>query len=79
MQKCYMNEDEAIVTSMNLYSFSQQNNDEMGIYVKKKDDPELYNDILNEVQRLLTISEKKEKPDEPITKIVDKKKWYRNF
>jgi phosphatidylserine/phosphatidylglycerophosphate/cardiolipin synthase-like enzyme len=74
-----MNEDEAIVTSMNLYSFSQQNNDEMGIYVKKKDDPELYNDILNEVQRLLTISEKKEKPDEPITKIVDKKKWYRNF
>ena len=23
--KCYMNEDEAIVTSMNLYSFSQQN------------------------------------------------------
>jgi len=84
--KCYMNEDEAIVTSMNLYSFSQQNNDEMGIYVKKKDDPELYNDILNEVQRLLTISEeirvsvkkvdkeKKQKTDEPITKIVDKKK-----
>ena len=84
--KCYMNEDEAIVTSMNLYSFSQQNNDEMGIYVKKKNDPELYNDILNEVQRLLTISEeirvsvkkvdkeKKQKTDEPIAKIVEKKK-----
>ena len=41
-----------------LFEFSYSlNNDEMGIYVKKKDDPELYNDILNEVQRLLTISE----------------------
>lgn len=55
--KCYLNENEAIVTSMNLYSFSQQNNDEMGIYLTKENDPDLYNDIYNEVQRLLTISE----------------------
>lgn len=55
--KCYINENEAIVTSMNLYSFSQQNNDEMGIHVTKNNDPELYNDIYKEVQRLLTISE----------------------
>ena len=55
--KCYLNENEAIVTSMNLYSFSQQNNDEMGIHVTKKNDVELYEDIFKEVQRLLTISE----------------------
>lgn len=55
--KCYLNENEAIVTSMNLYSFSQQNNDEMGIHVTKKNDAELYEDIFKEVQRLLTISE----------------------
>tara|TARA_B110000902_G_scaffold245576_1_gene299834 strand:+ start:1484 stop:2230 length:747 start_codon:yes stop_codon:yes gene_type:complete len=54
--KCYINEKEAIVTSMNLYSFSQQNNDEMGIYVTKEQDAELYHDISEEVQRLLTIS-----------------------
>lgn len=42
---------------MNLYSFSQQNNDEMGIYVTKENDSELYKDIFNEAQRLLTISE----------------------
>ena len=42
---------------MNLYSFSQQNNDEMGIHVTKEKDADLYNDILDEVQRLLTISE----------------------
>lgn len=55
--KCYLNENEAIVTSMNLYSFSQQNNDEMGIHVSKENDPDLYNDIYTEALRLLTISE----------------------
>ncbi len=55
--KCYLNENEAIITSMNLYEFSQQNNNEMGIYISKAQDPELYNAALDEVQRLLTISE----------------------
>jgi hypothetical protein len=31
--KCYINENEAIITSMNLYEFSQQNNSEMGIHI----------------------------------------------
>jgi phosphatidylserine/phosphatidylglycerophosphate/cardiolipin synthase-like enzyme len=55
--KCYINENEAIITSMNLYEFSQQHNNEMGIYVNKIQDPELYNSTFEEVQRLLTISE----------------------
>jgi hypothetical protein len=55
--KCYINEKEAIITSMNLYEFSQQNNNEMGIYISKLEDLELYNATLEEVQRLLTISE----------------------
>ena len=55
--KCYINENEAIITSMNLYEFSQQNNNEMGIYISKEQDPDLYHSTLEEVQRLLTISE----------------------
>jgi len=55
--KCYINENEAIITSMNLYEFSQQNNNEMGIYISKAQDADLYNSALEEVQRLLTISE----------------------
>ena len=55
--KCYINEKEAIITSMNLYDFSQQNNNEMGIYVNKNDSSELYNDIEKEVDRLIRISE----------------------
>ena len=42
---------------MNLYEFSQSNNDEMGILVSKKDDERLYNEILEESQRLVRTSE----------------------
>ena len=55
--KCYINEKEAIITSMNLYDFSQQNNNEMGIYIIKEEDPELYKDINDEVQSLIRTSE----------------------
>ena len=58
--KCYMNENEALITSMNLYEFSQANNIEMGIYVTKETDEELFNDIYKEAKRLIRIS--KEKP-----------------
>ena len=40
--KCYLNEKEALLTSMNLYEFSQEHNDEMGILVSRQDDEELY-------------------------------------
>jgi phosphatidylserine/phosphatidylglycerophosphate/cardiolipin synthase-like enzyme len=55
--KCYLNENEAIITSMNLYEFSQQNNNEMGIYLSKLQDVDLYNATIEEAHRLLTISE----------------------
>lgn len=54
--KCYLNEAEALVTSMNLYEFSQVNNNEMGIHISKTQDPELYAAVSEEAQRLLTIS-----------------------
>ena len=39
--KCYLNEDTALITSMNLYDYSEQNNREMGIEVKKSDNYKL--------------------------------------
>ncbi len=50
--KCYLNESLAIVTSMNLYEYSQQNNYEMGILVSRQEDPELYEDIRKEAERI---------------------------
>jgi phosphatidylserine/phosphatidylglycerophosphate/cardiolipin synthase-like enzyme len=55
--KCYFNEKEAIITSMNLYMFSQQNNVEMGIYVSKDEDKELYEQIQKEVDKIKRGSE----------------------
>lgn len=55
--KCYLNENEAIITSMNLYEFSQVNNNEMGILVDKISDPDLYKEIYDEAYRLIRISD----------------------
>lgn len=55
--KCYFNEKEAIISSMNLYMFSQQNNVEMGIYISKEKDEELYNQVATEVDRIKRGSE----------------------
>ena len=40
--KCYLNEKKALVTSMNLYEFSQVNNIEMGVLVDRGEDGPLY-------------------------------------
>ena len=58
--KCYLNENTAIITSMNLYLYSQQNNIEMGIKVEKEKEPDLYNDILKEVMGILQTSQQPE-------------------
>jgi len=55
--KCYLNEDSCIVTSLNLYEFSQVNNNEMGIYVSRNDDSEIYKDAYDEAQRIIRISD----------------------
>ncbi len=55
--KCYLNEKEAIITSMNLYDYSQTNNNEMGIYINKENDLDLYDNIYKEAMRLVRISD----------------------
>ncbi len=62
--KCYLNENTAIIASMNLYQYSQQNNREMGIKVEKEKDPTLYDAIFKEVTTILQISQKHEFPAE---------------
>ena len=55
--KCYLNERSAIITSMNLYDFSQVNNNEMGVFVDRDQEPDLYRETYEEAQRLIRISE----------------------
>jgi hypothetical protein len=55
--KCYLNENTAIITSMNLYQFSQENNREMGIKVEKSDGA-VYDAIYKEIMSLDKSKEK---------------------
>lgn len=55
--KCYLNEDLCIVTSLNLYEFSQVNNNEMGILLRRSEDTEIYKDAYEEAQRIIRISD----------------------
>jgi phosphatidylserine/phosphatidylglycerophosphate/cardiolipin synthase-like enzyme len=55
--KCYLNEEICIITSLNLYEFSQVNNNEMGILIRRSEDGALYKDAYEEAQRIIRISE----------------------
>ena len=56
--KCYISESAVIITSMNLYDFSEINNKEMGIlFLNENVDRILYSSISKEVRRLLENSE----------------------
>ena len=55
--KCYLNEESCIITSLNLYEFSQVNNNEMGVWISRDDDPEMYRDAYEEAQRIIRVSD----------------------
>ena len=55
--KCYMNENEALITSLNLYEYSQNHNVEWGILISRRDDEELYQEIFKEAVHILRLSD----------------------
>lgn len=55
--KCYLNEELCIISSLNLYEFSQVNNNEMGVLIERANDSELYKEAYEEAQRIIRISE----------------------
>lgn len=59
--KCYLNEDTAIITSMNLYLYSQVNNWETGIKIDKSTEPYVYEKINEHVSYIIEISKKHDK------------------
>ena len=57
--KCYLNEKRMIITSMNLYEFSQVNNIEMGILIDRSDnaDAQVYDDTWKDIESILNNAE----------------------
>lgn len=56
--KCYLNEKKMIISSMNLYEFSQQNNREMGILIERdvEADRPVYEDAWKDIESILNNS-----------------------
>ena len=61
--KCYMNEKEALITSMNLLEYSQVNNYEMGILVSHSADFELYKQVDDEASQIVRASTRVHEPE----------------
>jgi phosphatidylserine/phosphatidylglycerophosphate/cardiolipin synthase-like enzyme len=58
--KCYMNDEKMIITSLNLYDFSMNNNKEMGVLIEKANpnDQELFDEAYKEVDYINTTSQR---------------------
>lgn len=54
--KCYLNHQAAIVTSMNMYEFSEKNNWEMGVLFEKAKSPDEFREVHEEVKEIIKIS-----------------------
>lgn len=51
--KCYFNEARMIITSMNLYEFSQKHNREMGVLIDRITDREIYEKAVDETESII--------------------------
>ena len=58
--KCYLNDDKMIITSLNLYEFSMNNNKEMGVLIDLNDesDKELFEEAFKEIDFIDETSER---------------------
>lgn len=55
--KCYFNESEMVITSMNMYEFSEKNNREMGVHITMEQDKLVYENAVDEARSIQNNSE----------------------
>lgn len=56
--KCYFNETTMVITSMNMYEFSEKNNREMGVLINSQTDATLYSKATSETQSIIQSAER---------------------
>lgn len=83
--KCYFNEDKMVITSMNMYEFSEKNNREMGVFIDLKNDKEVFENAKRETISIIKSAEiiklskserSTDKKDEYIKNIAEPKKVF---
>lgn len=77
--KCYYNETHMVLTSMNMYEYSETKNREMGILITKNDDEELFNKAVAEAMSIVRSSKKDEKRAQPRAKKQPQKDRESNY
>jgi hypothetical protein len=55
--KCYFNEQQMVIASMNLYAYSAKNNQEMGIMLDRMSDGQAFEDAIQETQRFVAAAQ----------------------
>lgn len=58
--KCYINEKKAIISSMNLYDYSQTSNIEMGFLIDRESDKEAYESMMEDIADLKINGDRKQ-------------------
>jgi hypothetical protein len=58
--KCYHNEESLLLTSMNLYEFSEKNNREMGVFFTCRKDRKIFDATLAEIDSIIAFSNKEQ-------------------
>lgn len=71
--KCFMNENEGIISTMNLHEHSQTHNWEMGIRFTKQDDQQIFNDVAKELQAMGPSLQRAN----PVTQVAESRQKYR--
>jgi hypothetical protein len=69
--KCYLNEALCIVTSLDLCDFNQANNNEMGILIARDEDPDLFQNAKNEVERIIRMSDEVRMSFEKVKRVTE--------
>lgn len=54
--KCYFNEQSMVITSLNLYDFSEQNNREMGVLITRQSDGEVFSEAIREAKMIISLA-----------------------
>lgn len=60
--KCYYNEYKMVITSMNMYEYSEKNKREMGVLINSRDDKDLYSKACQETQSIINFAKLEEQP-----------------
>lgn len=69
--KCYFNEENMIISSMNMYEYSEKNNREMGVLLNSRKDKSVYDAAVEETIALIKMSEPKKRARNNTAKTAD--------